>query len=79
MRVRRYYFVKRLTPGIVLLVQPGCDQQMWTRVKIRRERRCSVTGQHIEKGKIAWSPLTNENNRMDRITDAGIRRLERRK
>ena len=71
-----YYFDRRLGDGIVKLFANGY-RDLWTRVRIRgMDKRCMVTGEVLKSGVHAWRPITNGNNRMDRISDAGIKQLE---
>src|SRR3989304_2008379 len=76
-RMRTYYLAKRMNDN---LVQLFCAEfrDLWTRGRKRGEsRRCLVTGTYIKSGDWAWRPITNGNNRMDRISDKGIEQLER--
>jgi hypothetical protein len=74
--LRTYYLDKRLANGIVKLFANGY-RDLWTRGRIRgRDKRCMVTGSVLKSGMQAWRPITNGNNRMDRISDAGIAQLE---
>ena len=50
-------------------------RQIWTKCKMRKLHKCSVTGKTIEKGDTAFRPITNSNNRSDRITFDGIEEL----
>jgi hypothetical protein len=43
--------------------------QLWSRTRSRQQRRCSLTGQPIEVRDTIWMPMTNANNRADRIRD----------
>jgi hypothetical protein len=82
--MKRYYFARRLGKDIVVLewedsLRDGRHRNVWTRMKLRgRERVCAVTNTTVAQGSIAWSPITNGQNRMDRICDGGIEELEKR-
>lgn len=80
--LRGYSFVHRLSAAIVALewIAPkGIKRDLWTRQKLRKSVKCAVTSRAIETGGQAWSPVTNGNNRMDRISDEGMTRLEKKK
>jgi hypothetical protein len=82
--MNRYVLLNDLADGIVRLRWTNSrsisrwDDMLWTKVKLRKERKCAVTGAMIQKGSVAWSPVTNGNNRMDRISQEGIDLLRER-
>lgn len=53
----------------------GCAPQIWVRAQTRKDWECKITGQPIAKGAWGWRPITNANNRMHRISEAGMERL----
>lgn len=61
------------------LAPKGIKRDLWTRQKLRKPSKCVVTDKAIEKGAFAWSPVTNGYNRMDRMSDAGMERMEQNK
>lgn len=74
--VRRYLFVKRLADSLVKLQWSG-GTDLWTKGFVRgRPKSCAVFETTIKPGTKAWHPITNGYNRMDRISNAGILRLE---
>lgn len=76
MSLRTYYMEKKMRDGLVGLFCSGY-RDVWTRgVKRGEPRRCMVTGSTIKSGEAAWRPITNRNNRMDRISDGGMKQLE---
>lgn len=70
-----YQFVKRMSEELVVL-KSYLYQDIWDRGTARKVSICQVTGEEIKKGDSSWRPITNGNNRMHRISDAGIKQLE---
>lgn len=68
--MRKYEYqvetVSVLAEGLVGL-RTDAGKQLWTLVKIRKARECSVCRGKIDKGSEAFRPLTNGNNRYHRI------------
>lgn len=73
--MRRYRFSARRTFKLVTLEWiNGLD--IWTLVKLRTPKRCAITGKPLAAGQHAYSPITNGDNRMDRISEDGMKLLE---
>lgn len=71
----KYTFVKILNKGLVGLSHPIFGNQLWHEVKLRKPKNCIITGANLKAGDMAFSPITNGNNRMHRISRVGIDRL----
>lgn len=71
-----YFFADRLTEGAVGLIS-RYGRQLWVRSTMRKQSKCPVTGKGIEKKAAAWRPITNGLNRAERISEDGMRLLER--
>lgn len=66
-------------PGqLYLLSNPRYKDDIWalTNTPVRKSKVCEVTGLSV-KGVRAFSPITNGNNRMHRISVAGMNILLR--
>jgi len=50
-------------------------KQLWSKIKLRKSKKCVVTGEMIEKGSMAFRPITNAINRMDRISEKGMEKM----
>ncbi len=61
------------TDGIAMMTHPRYGRQVWVRCQVRKDSRCTVTGAVIRKGQTAYRPLTNQNNRMERICEQVIK------
>jgi len=59
--------VKRLAPGIAVLITRRGGQQMWTRVTLRKSCCCAECQLALSPRDHAFSPLTNDGNRADRL------------
>lgn len=76
---QHYEFLEeRMKDELVLLGHPIFGRQLWSTVKVRKSKYCIVTGAPL-KGKEAFSPVTNGNNRMDRISILGMELIKKRK
>lgn len=42
-------------------------RQLWTRVKLRKSRKCGRCSKELNSGNDAYSPVTNGYNRMERL------------
>jgi hypothetical protein len=70
-----YTFEKRLGAGIAGLVSEY-GKQLWSTGKCRKDFVCQITGKNIPKGSVAYRPITNGYNRMHRISEDGMKKLE---
>ncbi len=66
----RIYSLKYLSEGMVALEHIRWGRQLWSICKIRKERKCVMTGKLIKKGEHAYRPITNKGNRYERIAQA---------
>jgi hypothetical protein len=71
-----YTFGKRLNDGLVGL-QSKYGIQLWSRTKLRKDSKCAVCEDPIAKGTTAFSPLTNDMNRMERVCEPCVTVLEK--
>lgn len=68
-----YYLLrtkKRLCDGLYGLKHVRWGRQLWTIAKVRKKHHCVITGELIEKGSLAYRPITNGGNRYERIAKA---------
>lgn len=72
----RYRFVERMSEGLVGLKLLNGERQLWAKCVTRKSHACRVTGGDIEALSVAYRPQTNGSNRMDRISEAGMNKLE---
>lgn len=66
---------KKLNKDLVVLDSID-GRQMWTRGRLRKSAVCAVTNNPISD-KAAWRPLGNDQNRYLRISDAGMKQIEK--
>jgi hypothetical protein len=64
-----YYFLEHPGDGIYLLFHQEFGRQVWTKAKTRKVWECEVCRKRIEKGQVAYRPITNGYNRMCRICE----------
>ena len=62
-----------MTEGIAVLDHPRYGRQVWVRCQTRKPCVCAVTGQPIPAKGFAYRPLTNQNNRRERIAEPAIK------
>ena len=71
-----YDFAIWRVPGSITTVKHWeKGNQVWSVADVRRDHTCCVTGDTILKGSQAFRPHVNANNRMDRISMAGMIKL----
>lgn len=74
------------TPGVALVdvdwdaigARPKLPGQLWVTCKVRFPHICAITDETIPRCALAWRPVTNLGNRMERISLAGMAILLRR-
>jgi hypothetical protein len=64
--MRNAIITKVVGKGIVLIASEF-GEQMWTECKVKKHKKCLVTGMDLA-GKFAYRPITNSGNRMERIS-----------
>jgi len=64
--LQRYLLVQETT-GFVVLKSVSFPARIWVECTVRKDHRCAVCDEDIEKGQQAHRPVTNGNNRMHRI------------
>lgn len=74
MSVKNYSFIKQLGPGLVITSHPEYGDQLWSIVRVRKNKDCLFMGYNL-KGKEAYMPVTNLGNRMVRISKEGMQKL----
>lgn len=67
-----YDAIRKRADGIYLLTHYRHGLQIWTSCKVRKFHICHVTHASIKKGDIAFRPVTNLGNRMNRISVNGM-------
>jgi len=65
--VTDYKLVKVLSEDLVGVTSSEHGRQLWQKVKLRKQKRCTDCGVYIPKGTVCWSPITHQLNRMHRI------------
>ncbi len=57
--------------------------QLWAQIKLKKivgnsgcPKCCAITGKPFSKGMVAYRPMANGYNRMDRISEEGVKILE---
>lgn len=68
-----YYLLhtkKQLGDGLYGLKNRRWGRQLWSIVKVQKKHRCVITGELIEKGSLAYRPITDRGNRYERIAKA---------
>jgi len=68
--MREYKIVKHPGEGILLILSSYEGKQLWvlSEQTVRKNHECKICSRTISKGKDrAYRPITNLNNRMDRI------------
>lgn len=71
-----YKFKHRMNEDLVVLTHPKYGQQIWVKSKPSKNLRCVVLGEYVRKGTIMYHPITNACNRMERISEKGMKLLE---
>lgn len=66
------YAIWRVPGGLVTVEHWKKGEQLWSRVEVRKDHTCSVNGETIEKGDRCFAPVTNADNRGDRISFNGM-------
>lgn len=69
------YAIWRIPGSLATVKHWEEGDQLWVLVTVRKDHKCCVTGDAISKGSQAFRPITNLNNRMDRISMAGMIKL----
>ena len=69
---QNYKLVAEMGPTLVVLESREFPPKMWTECTVRKYHRCVACNGNIKKGRRAYRPITNGNNRMDRICIACI-------
>lgn len=73
-----YRFGKRLSDGLVGLSHVLYGEQLWSLGKIRKSlRECKDCGEPLPIGAVAFRPLTNVGNRMERLCVGCVDGMER--
>ncbi len=72
MRDGGYQIYTASTDGIALIEHGRYGRQVWVRCALRKPATCAVTGRPMPAGATAFRPLTNQNNRMVRISEQVI-------
>ena len=63
-----YRLVARLNDGVVRMDHPTYGRQLWASGKTRgRTKKCADCKKEIPPKVLAWHPITNALNRMDRL------------
>lgn len=44
------------------------DNMLWSRCVLRTPRKCVITGEKMAKGSVAYRPITNGYDRMNRVS-----------
>jgi hypothetical protein len=71
-----YTFAKRLSATLVgLSSQYG--EQLWAAITLRKNKDCFVCEIAMPRGGKAYRPITNGDNRMDRLCVSCVERLEK--
>lgn len=50
-------------------------RQIWAQSTLRKATRCTITCVELPAGTMAWRPLSNARNRMERISEEAMRYL----
>lgn len=69
-----YTKIKNLSDELCVLSHPQYGEQVWSIVKVRKHKLCIYTHADLY-GQFAWSPITNGNNRMDRISTEAMNKI----
>jgi hypothetical protein len=72
-----YRFGKRLSDGLVGLSHVRYGEQLWSSCATRKARECNDCCKPLPSGAVAFRPLTNAGNRMDRLCVECVARKER--
>ncbi len=70
-----YRFIKRMNDGLVGLASSH-GHQLFTTVKLRKTKPCTLCEVALKSGDKVYSPITNGYNRMHRICVACVEELE---
>jgi flavoprotein len=63
----QYRTVKKMANGLIRVTRATKKSQIWTQVKVRQEQRCAHCETFIPAGTYAYRPITNQDNRGDRL------------
>lgn len=69
------YAIWRAPGSLVTVEHWKKGEQLWSLVTVRKDHKCCVVGDAISKGSQAFRPVTDADNRMDRISMAGMIKL----
>jgi hypothetical protein len=72
--MKNYKFIQSPGKGLVVTYHPEYGEQIWSLVKVRKYKNCLFLGIPL-RGKEAYMPVTNLNNRMERISKEGMQKL----
>ena len=64
------YTRNRLGDELYGLVHRRYRRQLWSLAKTRKKHTCAITGKVIEKGSLAYRPITNAGKRYERIAQS---------
>lgn len=70
-----YIFIKYLSNDLVILAHDRYGNQIWGKVKLRKSTNCAITEEPLSIGSLAYRPITNGYNRMQRISQTGLELL----
>lgn len=73
-----YYFINTINDEMVVL-NSKYGQHIWTLIKLRKDTICVEMNIKIPKGSMAYRPITNGYNRMERISIIGMKSIRDRK
>ena len=63
----RYKIVEVLWDGVVAIQHPSGDTALWSKGKLRKAKRCAVSGKEMSVGSEAYRPVGNQQYRSSRI------------
>ena len=66
-----YFFINTIN-GEMVFLNSKYGQQIWTLIKLRKDAICAEMNIKIPKGSMAYRPITNGYNRMERISELGM-------
>lgn len=70
----RYHITKRFSGGgLIGLTHLDYGDQLWARCKTRKSFTCAISGKKHESGEMAFRPIGNTMNRMDRIAEGELK------
>ncbi len=70
--MNNYSLIEIINENLVGLYHPKHGRQAWCEVFLRKPATCVVTGVSLKPKEIAFRPVTNGYNRMERISKKGI-------